>query len=506
MCVPLYFAFVAGSLTIAEVQKVPLPWLPGDQFVANLQVAWVKANFSRTFVNSVVVALGITAGKIAVSLLSAFAITYFRFRYRMLAFWLIFVSLMLPIEVRIVPTFEAVANAALPLQWLVDTLHLADLWRWISGHEITIALEWNMVNTYPGLILPLIASATATFLFRQFFLTVPDELCEAARLDGASPLRFFWSILLPLSVPNMVALAIILFLFGWNQYLWPLLFTDRQGHGNGRHCLEEPDPARRQRAGLERRHERRAPDHAAADAGDPAVAALVPRRASSIAASEELKWFSLPDIGAAAIFGPRTACSAFASCCELDVDAVEFDVHQSSDGGVVVIHDPLLDRTAHGSGPVGDRTLQQLTSTRLRDAGDECIPTLSSVLDVYASTSLELHIEIKTDALGRAYQGLEAKIVEEVRRRGLERRAVITCFVPEVVETVRRLSPDAQRADLARPSLGGDDGRHQAGAGADGQDPRLHRGDREGAAAAGVPAGARHPRHGAARRLGHQHA
>ena len=225
VCVPLYFAFVAGSLTIAEVQKVPLPWLPGDQFLANLQTAWVKADFSRSFLNSIVVALGITAGKIVVSLLSAFAITYFRFRYRMLAFWLIFMSLMLPIEVRIVPTFEAVANAALPLQWLADLLHVADLWKWISGHDVAIALEWNMVNTYPGLILPLIASATATFLFRQFFLTVPDELCEAARLDGASPLRFFWSILLPLSVSNIVALAIILFLFGWNQYLWPLLFT-----------------------------------------------------------------------------------------------------------------------------------------------------------------------------------------------------------------------------------------------------------------------------------------
>ena len=225
VCVPLYFAFVAGSLTVAEVQKVPLPWLPGGQFFDNLQLAWSKGNFSRTFANSIIVALGITAGKIAVSLLSAFAITYFRFRYRMLAFWLIFMSLMLPIEVRIVPTFEAVANAALPLQWLLETLHVAEIWTWISGHEVAIALEWNMVNTYPGLILPLIASATATFLFRQFFLTIPEELCEAARLDGASPMHFFWSILLPLSVPNMVALAIILFLFGWNQYLWPLLFT-----------------------------------------------------------------------------------------------------------------------------------------------------------------------------------------------------------------------------------------------------------------------------------------
>ena len=258
VCVPLYFAFVAGSLTIAEVQKVPLPWLPGDQFLANLQTAWVKADFSRSFLNSIVVALGITAGKIVVSLLSAFAITYFRFRYRMLAFWLIFMSLMLPIEVRIVPTFEAVANAALPLQWLADLLHVADLWKWISGHDVAIALEWNMVNTYPGLILPLIASATATFLFRQFFLTVPDELCEAARLDGASPLRFFWSILLPLSrlehrrtrdhpvpvrlEPVSVAAAV----------------HHRQGHGDRRDRAEESDPARRQRAGLEHRHERRA--------------------------------------------------------------------------------------------------------------------------------------------------------------------------------------------------------------------------------------------------------
>ncbi|MBS0550807.1 MAG: ABC transporter permease subunit, partial [Proteobacteria bacterium] len=157
--------------------------------------------------------VGIAVGKIAVSLLSAFAITYFRFRFRMLAFWAIFVSLMLPVEVRILPTYEAVANVALPLQWLAD----------LAGIEVT--LEWNMMNSYGGLILPLIASATATFLFRQFFLTVPEELCEAARIDGCSPLRFFRSILLPLSMSNMAALAIILFLYGWNQYLWPLLFT-----------------------------------------------------------------------------------------------------------------------------------------------------------------------------------------------------------------------------------------------------------------------------------------
>jgi sn-glycerol 3-phosphate transport system permease protein len=213
VCVPIYFAFVVGSHTVSEVLTVPPPWLPGTEFFENAATAWTKGNLGRLFFNSFVVAVGIAVGKIAVSLLSAFAITYFRFRFRMVAFWAIFVSLMLPVEVRILPTYEAVANVALPLQWLVD----------LVGIEVT--LDWNMMNSYGGLILPLIASATATFLFRQFFLTVPEELCEAARIDGCSPLRFFRSILLPLSVSNMVALGIILFLYGWNQYLWPLLFT-----------------------------------------------------------------------------------------------------------------------------------------------------------------------------------------------------------------------------------------------------------------------------------------
>ncbi|WP_374441254.1 ABC transporter permease subunit [Stella sp.] len=225
VCLPIYFAFVAGTLTIQEVQQVPLPWLPGDRLVENARTAWEKGNFGRLFVNSAIVAVGITVGKIAVSMLSAFALSYFRFRWRMTAFWLIFASLMLPVEVRIVPTFESVANAALPLQWVVDGLDVAGWWQALTGNRIEIALQWNMVDTYGGLILPLIASATATFLFRQFFLTIPEELCEAARIDGASPWRFFRSILLPLSTGNMVALAIILFLYGWNQYLWPLLFT-----------------------------------------------------------------------------------------------------------------------------------------------------------------------------------------------------------------------------------------------------------------------------------------
>ena len=225
VCLPLYFAVVVGSHTTAEVLSLPAPWLPGTEFFENMATAWQKGNLGRLFVNSFVVAIGITVGKIAVSLLSAFAIAYFRFPYRMTAFWLIFTSLMLPVEVRILPTYEAVANAALPLQWLIDALDVGSWLGALTGQRVEISLDWNMMDSYGGLILPLIASATATFLFRQFFLTVPEELCEAARIDGASPLRFFWSVLLPLSVSNIVALSIILFLYGWNQYLWPLLFT-----------------------------------------------------------------------------------------------------------------------------------------------------------------------------------------------------------------------------------------------------------------------------------------
>ena len=148
-------------------------------------------------VNSLVSALVIAIGKIAISLLSAFAIVYFRFRFRAFAFWMIFVTLMLPVEVRILPTYQVVSD-----------LH--------------------MLDTYAGLTVPLIASATATFLFRQFFLTIPDELAEAARIDGAGPMRFFWDVVVPLSRPNIAALFVILFIYGWNQYLWPLLVTTQE--------------------------------------------------------------------------------------------------------------------------------------------------------------------------------------------------------------------------------------------------------------------------------------
>ena len=197
MCFPIWLTFVGSTVTQREIVQPPLPLVPGGQLVENYRtalVSGVNAPVGRMLVNSTIMALGIAVGKIAISLLSAFAIVYFRFPGRMLCFWTIFITLMLPVEVRIVPTYE-------------------------------IAVNLGLLNSYSGLILPLIASATATFLFRQFFLTVPDELVEAARMDGAGPMRFFKDILLPLSTTNIAALFVILFIYGWNQFLWPLLVT-----------------------------------------------------------------------------------------------------------------------------------------------------------------------------------------------------------------------------------------------------------------------------------------
>jgi sn-glycerol 3-phosphate transport system permease protein len=210
---PLYYALVASTLPVEEVTRIPMPLLPGDRFLENAALAWKRLDLGTLLLNTTVVAVLITVGKIGISMAAAFALVYFRLRLRAIAFWLIFCSLMLPIEVRIVPTYEVMGNVLTPIR------HLASLF----GYEV----EWrvSMLNTYTGLILPLIASATATFLFRQFFLTVPEDLAEAAKMDGAGPTRFFLDILLPLSKTNIAALSVIMFVYGWNQYLWPLLMT-----------------------------------------------------------------------------------------------------------------------------------------------------------------------------------------------------------------------------------------------------------------------------------------
>ncbi len=222
---PIFYAIVAATLPIEEVAKVPMPLIPGDQFWVNMTAAWEQGNLGRQLMNSFIMASGITIGKIVVSMLGAFSIVYFDYRFRKVAFAAVFCTLMLPVEVRILPTYEIAANILGPLQWLIDTLHLNRLIAWWVGNDFEIALEWSLLDSYSGLILPLVASATCTFLFRQFFLTVPEELCEAAKLDGASAMMFFRKILLPLSVTNIAALVVIEFVYGWNQYLWPLLIT-----------------------------------------------------------------------------------------------------------------------------------------------------------------------------------------------------------------------------------------------------------------------------------------
>ena len=199
---PLYLAVVASTHTAQDIVQAPMPLLPGTHFWETYKAALFGRDVSvasgapvaRMMWVSLVTALVITFGKITISLLSAFAIVYFRFPLKNFFFWMIFITLMLPVEVRIGPTYQVVSDL-------------------------------GMLNTYAGLTIPLIASATATFLFRQFFLTVPDELVEAARMDGAGPMRFLWDILLPLSKTSIAALFVIQFIYGWNQYLWPLLAT-----------------------------------------------------------------------------------------------------------------------------------------------------------------------------------------------------------------------------------------------------------------------------------------
>ena len=204
VALPVYVTFVASTQTFEQIVAVPMSLVPGTELVANYMAALTSgseqassAPVGRMMVVSLVMALTIAFGKIVISLLSAFAIVYFRFPGRMFVFWMIFITLMLPVEVRILPTYEVMADLGL-------------------------------INTYAGLTIPLIASATATFLFRQFFMTIPDELAEAARMDGASPMRFFLDVVIPLSRTNLAALFVILFIFGWNQYIWPLIVTTQE--------------------------------------------------------------------------------------------------------------------------------------------------------------------------------------------------------------------------------------------------------------------------------------
>jgi sn-glycerol 3-phosphate transport system permease protein len=236
------FAIVALAATqdLQTVNQVPMPLVIGHDFWKNVAEAWQRAGLGGKMINSVLFAGGVAIGKVAIAALSAFSIVYFRYRGRMVIFWLIFITLMLPLEVRIVPTYAVTANVLRPYQTILDLTGINALIEGATGYRV--ALQWGLLNSYGGLILPLIATATGTFLYRQFFLTIPDELAEAAKMDGAGPILFFRHILLPLSRTNMVALGTIMFVWAWNQYLWPLLVTTDADHGTAVMQLRELIP------------------------------------------------------------------------------------------------------------------------------------------------------------------------------------------------------------------------------------------------------------------------
>ncbi len=191
---PLYYAFVISTQSMEEATQTPQKMWPSNYLWENYTKIWKRVDLGRLLINSTIVALAVSLGKIAISIISAFAIVYFNFPGKQIFFWMIFVTLMLPVPVRIISTYQVISQ-----------------------------LGW--VDTYLGLTIPLIASATATFLFRQFYLTIPDELVDAAKIDGSGPLRFLWSVILPNSGPNIAALFVVMFIYGWNQYLWPLMVT-----------------------------------------------------------------------------------------------------------------------------------------------------------------------------------------------------------------------------------------------------------------------------------------
>ena len=194
---PLYYAFVISTQSMDEATRTPQKLWPSTYLLENYTRIWNRLDMGKLLMNSTIVALAVSLGKIAISIISAFAIVYFNFWGKQIFFWMIFVTLMLPVPVRIISTYQVISQ-----------------------------LGW--VDTYLGLTIPLIASATATFLFRQFYLTIPDELVDAAKIDGSGPLRFLWSILLPNSGANIAALFVVMFIYGWNQYLWPLMVTNSE--------------------------------------------------------------------------------------------------------------------------------------------------------------------------------------------------------------------------------------------------------------------------------------
>ena len=384
-----------------------------------------------------------------ISMLSAFAIVYFNFRgLRPSAFWMIFITLMLPVEVRIMSTYEVIGH----LGWL---------------------------NSYSGLTVPLMASATATFLFRQFYMTIPNEMVEAAQLDGAGPMRFLWSFLVPLSWANIAALFVVLFIFGWNQYLWPLMITNTEAMRTVVIGLEGLIP----RSGTElptwnlimagammalaasRRHHRL----------DAALVRERPRgerevRPADLAAALGCALIVLavavvgpapsgrpprcsPPTGAGLALWPENSLLAFRNALALGADYLELDVHLSRDGEVMVIHDPTLDRTTTGTGPVVDRTAGRAPSaspqgpeSRRHRRGDPHARRGGRAGRGGPGASILL--EIKVDAGKARYPGIEERVFAVLDRHGMAAATVVMAFEAETWRRVRALRPEVRAGAL----------------------------------------------------------
>jgi sn-glycerol 3-phosphate transport system permease protein len=211
---PFIVILAGASQTEIQVNSVPFQFIPQDHLFENMRAAWTRAELGTSMFNSLLMAVLVTIGKVVLSALTAYAIVFFRTPLKHFFFWVVFITLMLPLEVRVVPTYAVAADVLQPFKLLVSTL---------TGVQLSV--NWNLLNSYSGLTLPLVATATGTFLYRQFYLTLPDELAEAARMDGSGPVRFFFDMLVPLSRTNMLALTTIMFVYGWNQYLWPMLMV-----------------------------------------------------------------------------------------------------------------------------------------------------------------------------------------------------------------------------------------------------------------------------------------
>ena len=192
---PGFYALVVSTLTFQQAYVYPPRLYPGTELWNNVVEAWNRVHMGRLFFVTSVISVGAAVVKIVLSLMAAFAYTHFRFRGRALLFPMTMITQMLPLPVRILPTYEMMA-------------------------------DFHWVNTYPALMFPFFASTTGILLFRQFFLTVPRDLPDAARVDGAGPLRYFWDVLVPVSRTNIAALFVIEFIFMWSQYLWPLIVTN----------------------------------------------------------------------------------------------------------------------------------------------------------------------------------------------------------------------------------------------------------------------------------------